>query len=190
MGNPGTEYAQTRHNAGFMVIDTVAEHYAVPFKIRSKFPEIRFGRGEIEGIAVILAKPLAYMNRSGPPVRALADYYGILSREMLVVHDDIDLALGRIKIKSKGGHGGHKGVRSIMETLGRDDFGRLRIGIGRPEDESVTDHVLGRIRIAEKELWGEILERARAAVVTILCNGLSEAMNQFNQKRVMFEDED
>jgi PTH1 family peptidyl-tRNA hydrolase len=112
LGNPGDTYRQTRHNAGFMVLDEVADFCAVALKKNKSFPNLFYGRGVIEGTNTILVKPLAFMNRSGPPVQKIVHYYKILCEDVLVIHDDIDLAFGRLKIKKKGGDGGHKGIRS------------------------------------------------------------------------------
>jgi PTH1 family peptidyl-tRNA hydrolase len=182
LGNPGETYRQTRHNAGFMVLDKLAETYDVDID-RHKFKTV-FGRGRIENIEALLVKPLAYMNRCGPPVRRLADYHRISARDMLIIHDDIDLAFGRIKIKKKGGHGGHNGLRSLMDAFGSGDFVRLRVGIGRSEQRrSVTDHVLGEYSESETGLLDRIVVGARDAVVAILTRGITEAMNRFNDKR-------
>jgi len=183
LGNPGTEYAKTRHNAGFLVIDDIAESYSIPLN-REKF-NVVFGRGVIDGVNTILAKPLSFMNRSGPPVRQLTDYFRISYRDILVIHDDIDLDFGRLKIKEKGGHGGHKGISSLIDALGKDGFIRLRIGIGRSEKGlDVSDHVLGRFGPGEKQMVRQIVERARDAAVTILCDGAKEGMNRFNDRRI------
>jgi len=182
LGNPGKSYVTTRHNAGFMVLDEVADTYAIDLANR-KFDAV-FGRGFIDGVKVILAKPMAYMNRSGPPVQKVANYFRIRCEDMLVVHDDIDLALGRLKIKEKGGDGGHKGLRSIIDTFGAGDFTRLRVGIGRSEvNVDVTDHVLGGFNTDEKEILPHIITKAKDAVITILCKGTKEGMDRFNDKR-------
>jgi PTH1 family peptidyl-tRNA hydrolase len=188
LGNPGDTYRQTRHNAGFMVLDEVADFCAVVLKKSRSFPNLFYGRGAIEGTNTILVKPLAFMNRSGPPVQKISNYYKILCEDVLVIHDDIDLAFGRLKIKRKGGDGGHKGVRSLRQALGGDEFVRLRIGVGRTEDEiSVTDHVLGRFNPQEKKVLEQIITKAREAVVTILCKGTKEGMNRFNDKRILID---
>ena len=182
LGNPGKAYRVTRHNAGFMVLEKLADTYGIQID-RHKFKSM-YGRGRIEAFDVLLVKPLAYMNRSGPPVRQLADYLRISARDMLVIHDDIDLAFGRIKIKKKGGHGGHNGLRSLMDAFGSGDFARLRVGIGRSgQNRSVTDHVLGEYSASEMGHLDRIITSARDAVVTILTRGITEAMNQFNDKR-------
>ncbi len=185
LGNPGREYERTRHNAGFMVVDEIAREYAVPLN-KNKF-DCLFGRGELGGFPVILAKPMAYMNRSGPPVRRVADYFRILSEDVLVIHDDIDLAFGRLQIKEKGGHGGHKGVRSLMNVFGGGDFIRLRIGVGRGvenagHESTVVNHVLGGFKTEETDALDRIISRAGEAVSTILCKGAKEGMNRFNRK--------
>ncbi len=181
LGNPGDAYAQTRHNAGFMVADELAGKFDINFDKR-KFDTV-FGRGQIEQEPVVLAKPMAFMNRSGPPVKMLADFFKIPSEAVLVIHDDIDLAFGRLKIKEKGGHAGHNGVRSLIDAFGRDDFARLRVGVGRSGfDISVSDHVLSKFTGQENESLDQIIATARDAVVTILCKGTKAGMNQFNQK--------
>lgn len=183
MGNPGKAYADTRHNVGFMAVDHAARTFSIPLQ-RKKFDTL-YGRGAIRGIDVILVKPMAYMNRSGVPLRALSAFFKVSIGDLLVVHDDIDLALGRLKIKRKGGDGGHKGIRSMMDAFGGGDFTRLRIGIGRAAGEtSVTDHVLGTFHAEETRLLEQIMKRSLDAIVTILCEGTTQAMNRFNDRRI------
>ena len=184
LGNPGDAYLKTRHNAGFMVVDEVAEAFSIPL-VKRKFDTI-FGRGSVDGVEVILIKPMAFMNLSGPPVLKIANYFKILCEDMLVIHDDIDLAFGRLKINEKGGDGGHKGVRSLMDAFGGGDFVRLRVGVGRPEARiSAADYVLNGFSAKEKEVLDQIITKARDAVVTILCKGTKEGMNKFNNKRIL-----
>ena len=184
LGNPGAAYGKTRHNAGFMVADKLAAEFGFTFD-KHKFDAF-YGRGFIESAEVILAKPMALMNRSGPPVKKLANFFKILSEDVLVIHDDIDLAFGRFKIKEKGGHGGHKGIRSLIDAFGGGDFARLRIGVGRSESGiSVTDHVLGRFTDEESNLLDQIISRARDAVVMILCQGTKAGMTNFNNRNFM-----
>ncbi|MES0445196.1 MAG: aminoacyl-tRNA hydrolase [Desulfobacterales bacterium] len=184
LGNPGDTYLKTRHNAGFMVVDEVAEAFSIPL-VKRKFDTI-FGRGFVDGVEIILIKPMAFMNLSGPPVRKITNYFRILCEDMLVIHDDIDLVLGRLKINEKGGDGGHKGVRSLMDAFGGGDFMRLRIGVGRPEARiSAADYVLNGFSAKEKEALDQIITKARDAVVTILCKGTKEGMNRFNNKRIL-----
>ena len=182
LGNPGDAYARTRHNAGFMVIEALAGKYAISVN-RHKFDAI-YGRGGIGGLDVFLLQPMAYMNLSGPPVQRFTSYFKISYRAILVVHDDIDLEFGRLKIKETGGHGGHNGLRSIMDVLGSGDFTRVRMGVGRPETgRQVTAHGLGGFSNDETQVLDRIISAAREAVVTVLCKGAREAMNRFNNKR-------
>ena len=184
LGNPGDAYLKTRHNAGFMAVDEVAEAFSIPL-VKRKFDTI-FGRGSIDGVEVILIKPMAFMNLSGPPVLKIANYFKILCEDMLAIHDDIDLAFGRLKINEKGGDGGHKGVRSLMDAFGGGDFVRLRVGVGRPEARiSAADYVLNGFSAKEIEVLDQITTKARDAVVTILCKGTKEGMNRFNNKRIL-----
>jgi PTH1 family peptidyl-tRNA hydrolase len=183
LGNPGFQYENTRHNAGFMVVDQLAGEFGISVN-KNKF-DVHYGRGAIEGHEVMLVKPMAFMNRSGWPVQKLAAYFKIDSKDLMVVHDDIDLAFGRLKIKEKGGHGGHKGLKSIMHAVGEDEFVRLRIGVGRSEAESsVSDHVLGPFFDDESKRLGSVLILARDAVVTILTEGSKVGMNRFNKKEL------
>jgi PTH1 family peptidyl-tRNA hydrolase len=164
-----------------MVVDKLAGEFGILVN-KNKF-DVRYGRGTIAGHEVMLAKPMAFMNRSGWPVQKLAAYFKINSKDLMVVHDDIDLAFGRLKIKEKGGHGGHKGLQSIMNAIGEDEFVRLRIGIGRSEEEgSVSDHVLGPFFDDESKQLDSVLTGARDAVVTILAEGSKVGMNRFNKK--------
>jgi len=184
LGNPGEAYSKTRHNAGFMVVDKVSDAFSIALE-KQKF-DTRFGIGSVNGVKIVLAKPMAYMNRSGPQVQNIAGYFRILCEDMLVVHDDIDLAFGRLKIKEKGGDGGHKGVRSIIDAFGGGDFTRLRIGVGRPDAEKdAADYVLDEFTLEERKVLGQIITAAKDAIVTILCKGTKEGMNRFNDKRIL-----
>jgi PTH1 family peptidyl-tRNA hydrolase len=181
LGNPGARYENTRHNAGFIIADKIARDFNISLAKR-KFNCV-YGRGFIEDVEVILAKPWAFMNRSGPPIQKLAHFFRIQCKEMVVIHDDIDLVFGRLKIKEKGGHGGHNGIRSLMDAFGGGDFVRLRIGVGRSElGESVTNHVLGRFSVQNAEFLAQIISGGRDAVVTVLCKGTKAGMNLFNGK--------
>jgi peptidyl-tRNA hydrolase, PTH1 family len=184
LGNPGDAYRNTRHNAGFKVVTELSRRFAIPLD-KNKF-QTRFGKGSIEGAEVILVKPLAFMNNSGPPVRRLADFFKISNSGLLVIHDDVDLSFGRIKIKEKGGHGGHNGLKSLMSVFGGGDFARLRVGIGRPAEKAgVTGHVLGRYSMEESALLSRIVARAQEAVVTVLTKGVKDGMNRFNDKQFL-----
>jgi len=181
LGNPGTQYEHTRHNTGFMVVDKLAGEFGISLN-KNKY-DVRYGRGTIKDHQVILANPMAFMNCSGPPVQKLTAYFKIPSGDMLVIHDDIDLAFGRLQIKEKGGHGGHKGLKSIINAVGGDEFVRLRCGVGRSEmGSSVSDHVLGAFYADERKLLDSVLIRARDVVVTILTEGTKVGMDRFNKK--------
>ncbi len=185
LGNPGRNYLNTRHNAGFTVVDYLSEVGAISVN-QKKFDSL-WGRGTISGAACILMKPMAYMNRSGPPVQQLSSYFKIKSEKIIVIHDDIDLALGRVKIKEKGGDGGHKGINSIIHSLGGGDFLRLRIGIGRGDEpaerqSNITKHVLGRFNPDEKDILYRIIQISGEGIEAILCEGVKKAMNKFNAK--------
>ena len=186
LGNPGRQYRETRHNVGFLVLDKIGREYSLAAD-KKKFNNL-YGRGSVENNELVLVKPMAYMNNSGPPLRRLADYFRISGEEILVIHDDIDLAFGRLKIKEKGGHGGHNGVRSLMDAFGGGDFTRLRVGVGRSEFRvDVTDHVLGKFNAEELKHLNRIVSRARDAVATILTKGVMVAMNRFNDRRFTME---
>ena len=183
LGNPGQIYSGTRHNAGFMVIDEVAKAFSIDL-LKRKF-NAQIGTGSVDGVKVVLAKPMDFMNKSGSPVQQIAGYFRISCEDILVVHDDIDLEFGRLKIKEKGGDGGHKGVRSIIDAFGGGDFARLRIGVGRPDAENgAADYVLDDFAFEEKKVLSRIIASARDAVVTILCKGTKEGMNRFNNKKI------
>ena len=184
LGNPGTDYQHTRHNAGFIAIDALSDTFGIDNTAGTTEHDIWFTRGYVAERDVLIAKPLAYMNRSGLPVFRLAERFGIPHEDLLVVHDDIDLELGRVKIKEKGGDGGHRGISSLIDVFDRNDFIRLRIGIGRPPpDISVTEHVLGRFTTEDREVLDATLARIQEAVVTILRDGATVAMNRFNSRQ-------
>ncbi len=175
------------------MVDQLSEDGGIPVR-QKKFNSL-WGRGKIAGVSCILMKPMAYMNRSGPPVQQLSNYFKIKSEKILVIHDDIDLALGRVKIKEKGGDGGHKGINSIIHSLGRGDFLRLRIGIGRGDEPAarqsdvmqpdVIKHVLGRFRPDEKEILDRIIQTSGEGIESVLCDGVKKAMNKFNVKNLV-----
>ncbi|HUV51124.1 MAG TPA: aminoacyl-tRNA hydrolase [Anaerolineae bacterium] len=190
LGNPGKTYAATRHNSGFMVLDKIADSFSIPVG-KKKFDSL-LGRGIIEDLDVILAKPMGFMNRSGPPIHKIKEYFKISCKDILVVHDDIDLAFGTLRIKEKGGSGGHNGVESLIEFLGSNDFPRLRIGIGRSavfsrKDIDITDYVLSEFSYNEKKNLDQVITKAQDAIITILCKGIKHAMNCFNNKKILLD---
>ena len=179
LGNPGTRYAATRHNAGFRVIDLWRRRLGVRLGDRrfiSKHALVRFRNRE-----VILLCPQTFMNRSGKSVRACADYYGLDTGNILVVHDDLDLPAGRIKIVRQGGPGGHRGVASVIEHLGSRQFPRIRIGIGRPRfGEDVENYVLSPFYADEKDVMERVFSTAVCACEVFVLEGEDSAMNRFN----------
>jgi PTH1 family peptidyl-tRNA hydrolase len=183
LGNPGSSYLHTRHNIGFRVVDLLAHHYSISLVLQRN--DALCGIGTIADTSVLLVKPMAYMNRSGPPIYQLAEKYRILGEKIIIIHDDLDLAFGRLKIKEKGGSGGHRGIGSISDAFGGGSFVRIRIGIGRPANgESIVDYVLDDFSPDEIPLLEEIIIRARDATKTILCQGIRDAMNSFNDRRL------
>lgn len=182
LGNPGGTYAATRHNAGFMALDSLATHHGIQLATQ-EYGAI-YGQGKIAGRCVVLAKPWRFMNRSGDPVAELLQHLASSVQELLVIYDDMDLELGRIQIKQKGGHGGHKGLQSIMEAIGGGEFVRLRLGIGRPPiGIDPVEFVLEPFAPHEHCALAHMLEKAREAVVAILAEGPQHGMNRFNRKR-------
>jgi PTH1 family peptidyl-tRNA hydrolase len=167
LGNPGLHYSATRHNVGFRVIDALGATYHIC--LHERLPTAEFGEGTIAVYQVVLAKPLTYMNASGRAVAGLCAHFSILPNDLIVVHDDLDLQLGRIKVKIKGGDAGHYGVRSIIEHLRTDEFIRIRVGIGRPasKDEVVT-FVLSPFTPAEFPLVDEAIRHAVENIATLL----------------------
>lgn len=167
LGNPGSRYHATRHNVGFLVIDALAAAHRLA--IRKELPTAQYGEGSIGARRVVLAKPLTYMNVSGVAVAALCTHFAISSSELLVIHDDLDLVLGRIKLKTKGGDAGHYGVRSVIAHLGTGDFARLRVGIGRPPTkEEIVPYVLSPFARDELSLLEEAIRMAVERVEHLL----------------------
>jgi PTH1 family peptidyl-tRNA hydrolase len=183
LGNPGETYARTRHNIGFCVIDHLVARHGLVWHRSSA--DLVCARGHIGGTDVLLAKPMAYMNRSGPPLRSLAEEYRIHCKEIVVIYDDIDLAYGRLKIQEKGGSGGHRGLGSIIAAFDTQKFIRLRMGIGRPVNKAeVVNYVLGNFTAEEKAQLATFLEIADSAVETVLNQGTMKGMNVFNKRGV------
>lgn len=178
LGNPGSEYAETRHNAGFRVIDMLARRLGV--QVDKPFLRALVGRGEINEFRVILAKPLTYMNASGEAVAALLRWYKLTPADLLVVYDDMDLPPGVVRIRPKGGSGGHRGLASVVEHVGTKEFARLRVGIGKPASGDPVNWVLGKFAGEEKKVIEPVLERAVEAICTFVTRGINEAMNRYN----------
>ncbi len=181
LGNPGDRYLFTRHNFGFMVADRLALTHNLSFR-RKKFDAL-FAEGSLSGVSVILLKPQTYMNLSGEAVGALVRFLKAEPSDLVVVHDDLDLPFGTLRIKDGGGDGGHKGLKSVIEALGTDAFLRLRLGIGKPAaKELVEAYVLEPFGKDEVDELPALLERACSALTEILTAGVRPAMNKFNTR--------
>src|SRR6201993_2479082 len=175
LGNPGAEYAATRHNIGFMVVDQFAAQFGSTWERSGKWEALSTKCGP-----VLLIKPLSFMNRSGYPLFAVGQFYKIAPQEILVVLDDFALPLGRLRLRARGGPGGHNGLESIIVQFGTEEIPRLRIGIGTAPREGSVDHVLGRFFEEEKRLVRSTIDRAVKAVKCAVDNGIVSAMNNFN----------
>lgn len=181
LGNPGAQYAGTRHNAGFEVIVRLAEKHGI--RVSMATHQSLIGRGKIAGVDVYLQQPLTYMNLSGQAVKSAVKAYNIDLPNLLVVSDDLDLPLGSLRIRAQGGSGGQKGLKSISDCLGTQEYARLRFGIGRPpEFVAVEDYVLSRWKPDEKKTFEETLERATEVVETFLLHGADVAANRHNRR--------
>lgn len=180
LGNPGQEYVFTRHNVGFMFLDYLSGKYGFVFKAAKWQAES--AKDMLWGYPVLFVKPQTYMNRSGVAVRAIADFYHIEPARIIVIHDDLDLPLGKVKILTGRGAGGHKGIRSLMENFAGNEFIRIRVGIGRPAGFiRVSDFVLGRFGEDESSLVIEEFARIEQGLRLVMEKGLSGAMNQINR---------
>ena len=178
LGNPGSEYANTRHNVGFRVIDELAEHFGVAVK-KKKFGAV-FGQCEFSDKKLILLKPWNFMNRSGQAVATAAGFYKADLEDVLVITDDMALEPGMVRIRSKGSSGGHNGLADVIEKLGTDEINRLRIGIGDSGRIDDVDFVLGQLNGSEETVISAAIENARDAVLCWLEKGIDAAMNEFN----------
>jgi PTH1 family peptidyl-tRNA hydrolase len=179
LGNPGSEYAATRHNIGFMVVDQLAAQFGSTWE--KSVPQAREDALSAKCGAVLLIKPLSFMNRSGYPLFAVAQFYKIEPQQILIVLDDLALPLGRLRLRARGGSGGHNGLESIIVQFGTEEIPRLRVGIGQASREGYVDYVLSRFFDEEKPLVRSTIGRAVDAVKCAIDNGLVSAMNTFNQ---------
>ena len=177
LGNPGTEYDNTRHNVGFKVIDNISKEYNIEIN-RQKFKGI-CGEGFIANQKVMLLKPSTYMNLSGESIREAADFYKLSSEEIIVVYDDISLDIGRLRLREKGSAGGHNGIKSIIANLGTDVFPRIKVGVGQPNVDLVK-YVLGKFTKQELEVLNQSVDAATNAVEEIIKSDINQAMNKFN----------
>ncbi|MBI4822845.1 MAG: aminoacyl-tRNA hydrolase [Nitrospirae bacterium] len=181
LGNPGPRYSKTRHNIGFMVIEAIAEKHKIELLEKKLYLS---GRGDIEGTPVVLIKPLTFMNLSGRAVKDVLKRFNIPNEKFIVIHDDMDMETGKIKIKNKGRGGGHKGVESIISSIGGEDFIRVKIGIGRDPSIPSEDYVLSKFKRVEMSSIKEAIETVGVAVAGILAQGIERAMNRFNKRSV------
>lgn len=178
LGNPGPKYELTRHNAGFLLVDQVATEAGIALS-REKFKSI-LGVGSWCGLSLVLLKPLTFMNLSGQAVVPALGFFDVDPTQTILVHDDVDLPWGDVRVKIDGGHGGHKGLRSIFELSGRRDFLRVRIGVGRPRHGSMSDFVLDTFSKQEWEWAPHVFDRARDACRLLIEQGSVAAMNAIN----------
>ena len=186
LGNPGPAYTNHRHNVGFRCLSHLAKRYGIP--LTKQQSRARIGRGGIAGVPVVLARPQTFMNSSGESVRLLMKRFGIPVEGLLVIHDDLDLPTGKIRIQQGGRSAGHKGIESITDCLGSPDFLRVRVGIGRPEreasrrsyEETVIAYVLSDFTLLEGKIVEEVLPQIADAVHCLFSEGIAAAMNRYN----------
>jgi len=187
LGNPGRGYANNRHNIGFICLNHFARTQGIPFD--KKQGKARIGIGEVAGVKVGVARPQTYMNLSGESVSRLIKRFDINLSDLLVIHDDLDLPLGKIRIRQGGGSAGHKGIESIISCLGGQDFLRLRVGIGQPtategsieiSDADIIAYVLGDFTPDQKQIITTVIPRVSEAILCLLTEGLTAAMNKYN----------
>lgn len=183
LGNPGNEYAGTRHNVGWMLVDALAEHLGInEWRSREKG---MVAEGRIGSEKILLVKPLTYMNNSGECVGPLMRWYKLEPEDIMAAHDDMDIPIGTIRIRKKGSAGGHNGIKSLLSHIDSENFGRLRIGIGRPQPGwSVINHVLAKFNDQEQEKIGDAIKQLIPAVECMVLEGPDMAMNKFNPKKV------
>lgn len=183
LGNPGTDYAATRHNIGFDMITYLSDRYNIP--LRSRENKAIVGKGMIGGQKVMLAQPQTFMNLSGESVRALLDYYKLDIDELIIIYDDISLPVGQIRVRPKGSAGGHNGIKNIIQHLRTEEFARIKIGVGaKPEGGDLVKHVLGRFSREEDGMIRDVFALAEEAVLAILNEDVASAMNRVNGKKI------
>ena len=183
LGNPGVEYAATRHNIGFDMITYLSDKYNIP--VNSTEGKALVGKGILAGEKVMLAQPQTYMNLSGESVRALMDYYKIDIEDLLVIYDDISLDVGQIRMRGKGSAGGHNGIKSIIQHTGTQEFARIKIGVGqKPEGGDLVKHVLGRFSREEDGMFRDVFALAEEGLLAWLQEDMKSAMNKVNGRRI------
>ena len=177
LGNPGKAYSNSRHNVGFRCVDRFARLNHIPLTRRQQ--RAKAGTGVVAETEVVVAKPRTFMNLSGEAVGRLVRRFGLPLEDLLVIHDDLDLPLGKVRIRQRGGSAGHKGVQSIIASLGSQDFPRIRVGIGRPDGDEIS-YVLSDFTAEEKQVIEEAVSTAADAIHCILAEGIEAAMNRYN----------
>lgn len=181
IGNPGKKYERTKHNIGFIVLDDFSVRVGIEIS-KAGFKGL-YGKGEYLNNTLYLLKPQTFMNRSGESVKEIKNFYKIPSEQIIVVHDELDISLGNLKIKAGGGTAGHNGLDSIKDSIGSSDFLRVRVGIGKPDlKNKVVNHVLSHFSNEEEALLNETTKKASDAIHEIISNGTDEAMNKYNEK--------
>ena len=178
LGNPGKEYERTRHNTGFMVLDRLSEKLNIEIS-QNKFKGL-YGKGKYKGEDVLLLKPQTYMNLSGESVRQVMDFFKISQEDILVVYDDLDMPVGKLRLRQSGSAGGHNGIKNIILHTGSQNFNRIRVGIDRSKYIKVVDYVLSRFTKDEQDAINQGIENASDAVIDYLDHGFNHAMNRFN----------
>ena len=187
LGNPGPNYAHNRHNIGFMCLRHFARTHGIRFD--KKQCQARTGSGEVAGNKLILARPQTYVNLSGESVSRMVNKFNVSLNDLIIIHDDLDLPLGKIRIRQGGSSGGHNGIESIIAHLGSQDFTRIKVGIGRPpltegstgdKEEEVITHVLNDFTPEEKETTTQVIPKVNEAILHLLAEGLTAAMNRYN----------
>ncbi len=184
LGNPGKKYSGNRHNAGFMTADSLRDREGLP-DYKEKVSGV-WSRGLVFGHEVVLLKPMTFMNLSGDSVQPASAFFKVAPAEIIVVHDELDVPFGEVRLKMGGGHAGHNGLRSLIERLGTPDFARVRVGVGRPPPDfkgDVADFVLQDFDAVERAQAPDLIERARDAVKRLVQDGTSAAMNVVNTKK-------
>ena len=177
LGNPGSRYEKTRHNAGFLVLEELVERLQLEFKEKEDF---KISKGSLGDEKIILVEPLTFMNRSGVAVRKIMQKSNVSPERLIVIHDDLDLECGSLKIRKKGSSGGHKGIESIIQNIGTREFIRVKIGIGRDPFVPTEKYVLSRFRKDEMPVIKETITKAAESVHSIIIEGVERAMNRFN----------
>ncbi len=186
LGNPGKRYAQTRHNIGFLVVNSLLKKFSFLFE-KSQF-NTKYSKGLINNVKVIIVKPLSFMNKSGFPIQRISSYFKINLSNIIVIHDDIDLDFGRVLIAKNRGHGGHNGIKSIINSFGSKNFIRIKVGVGRPREQTnITNYVLDNFSKEENKKLKTIIEKSIYACTLIIKNGVEIAMNLCNTRKQNFQ---